>query len=185
VTQRANELLVVADTHGAVAVLAAVLAWGKKRGIGALAFLGDGVDDLPTAADRVGFHPPWKRVRGNGDGNHAVPFVDTMDFAGHRFFLCHGHLNGVQDGFVPIVSAARSVDAEVALFGHTHRPFWEEMSGILVLNPGSPVYPRGGYAPSFATIACPSDGWFEVRHWALAEGALGGISIRAYEPLGS
>jgi predicted phosphodiesterase len=166
VAQHTDELLVVADTHGAVAVLAAILAWGRKRGIGALAFLGDGVEDLDAAAD------------------HGVPFVDTMDFAGRRFFLCHGHLNGVQDGFVPLVSAARSVEADAALFGHTHRPFWEEIGGLLVLNPGSPARPRGDFAPSFATIACPAGKWFEVRHWALGEGALGGISIREYAPSG-
>jgi uncharacterized protein len=182
VTRRSDELLVVADTHGAVATLAAVLVWGKKRGIGALAFLGDGVADLPTAAERAGFHPPWKCVRGNGDADHTVPFVDTMDFAGRRIFLCHGHLNGVQDGFVPLLSSARSVKAEIALHGHTHKPFWDEIGGILVLNPGSPSRPRGSYAPSFATIGFPEVGWFEVHHWALAEGALGGITIREYEP---
>lgn len=180
--QRANELLVVADTHGAVSVLATVLTWARKRGVGALAFLGDGLEDLREASDRAGFHPPCKRVRGNGDPDHTVPFVDTMDFAGHRFFLCHGHLNGVQDGFSSLLAAARSVEADAALYGHTHKPFWDESGGILVLNPGSPSRPRGSYAPSFATIACPEDGWFEVRHWALAEGALGGISIREYDP---
>ncbi len=180
--QRADELLVIADTHGAVAVLAAVLNWARKRGVGALAFLGDGLDDLAAATDRVGYHPPCARVRGNGDSDHAVPFVDTLDFAGRRFFLCHGHLNGVQDSFVSLVTAARSVDADAALFGHTHKPFWDEMDRLLVLNPGSPSRPRGAFVPTFATIACPEGGWFQVRHWAIAEGTLGGLSIREYDP---
>ena len=35
---------------------------------------------------------------------------------------------------------------DVAICGHTHRPFVEkdEWTGVLVMNPGSPSYPRGG-----------------------------------------
>ena len=177
---RSPELLVVSDSHGDIAVLQGILEWGRKRGIGAFAFLGDGCADFPVAADLAGFHPPGKRVRGNGDFDHSLPFFDTPEFAGKRFFLCHGHLHGVAEGFGPLVAAARSIGADAALFGHTHRAFWDELDGMLVLNPGSPSRPRGP-KPTFATITVPSEGWFVVRHWALGRGALGGWIMRETE----
>ena len=44
---------------------------------------------------------------------------------------------------------------DVAICGHTHRPFVErdEWTGTLVMNPGSPTYPRGS-KPSMGRILC-------------------------------
>ena len=36
--------------------------------------------------------------------------------------------------------AARKVD--IVMFGHTHKPYFEQKDGITVLNPGSLAYPR-------------------------------------------
>ena len=45
---------------------------------------------------------------------------------------------------------ARSRNAQVAMFGHTHRPCLEIESDLTVLNPGSLSYPRQeGRKPSF------------------------------------
>jgi len=118
----APTLLAVSDTHGSRDSLAAVLTWGMKRGVRAIAFLGDGAEDAAEAMAVSACGLPWLRVRGNGDGDHAIPHADILDLGGRRFFLCHGHLHGVQDGFGPLVSAARSMGAQAALFGHTHRP---------------------------------------------------------------
>lgn len=44
---------------------------------------------------------------------------------------------------------------DVAICGHAHRPFVErdEWTGTLVMNPGSPTYPRGS-KPSMGRILC-------------------------------
>ena len=174
-------LLVVSDTHGDVDALTAVLAWAKHHGVTALAHLGDGVEDLRAATVRADFSPPAKRVRGNGDSTDAVPTTALLDFAGRRFFLCHGHLHGVQDDLGSLVRFAATMEADAVLFGHTHRPFWEEVDGLLVLNPGSLGKPRSGPGPSFATVECPENQWFSVRYWTLDRGILGRPLIREFQ----
>lgn len=51
---------------------------------------------------------------------------------------------------------------DVAICGHTHRPFfrWEKSPGgsarVLVMNPGSPTFPRTGDGPTIGRILCSS-----------------------------
>ncbi len=43
---------------------------------------------------------------------------------------------------------------EIAICGHTHRPFVErdKRTNTLVMNPGSPTFPRGGSGPTMGRI---------------------------------
>jgi putative phosphoesterase len=166
-------LLVMSDTHGNIASLKAVLAWAKKHQIDDAAFLGDGADDISAAVRETAFSGSIAMARGNGDSHHHIPTAMTLDFAGHTFFLVHGHLHRVNDGFDSLIAAAISVDADAALYGHTHVPFWEEMSGMLVLNPGSVGAPRSRIGPSFAVIECPPNEWFVIRYWKIKDGVIG------------
>jgi hypothetical protein len=175
VPEKPSELLVVSDSHGDVDALCRALSWAKDRGIRQFAFLGDGLSDLRRAFDRLSFFPSCCPVRGNGDYEPSVPFHRTLEIAGRRFLLTHGHLNAVQDSLDSLSFAARTSGAEAALFGHTHLPFSAEHRGVLALNPGSPSRPRGGYAPSFATVACPVQGPLEVFFWRIDP-----AGIRAY-----
>lgn len=173
------ELLVVSDTHGDSGVLATILRWGRRRGVGALAHLGDGARDLEEAFAEARWTAPYRAVGGNmdwegGTGGSCRP-AELFEFAGKRFLLVHGHLEGVAEGYGRLVTAAREARADAVLFGHTHRPFWEEIDGLLVLNPGSPSRPRWSGPPSFATIAIPRDGWFLIRYWAVEPGGRGGV----------
>jgi putative phosphoesterase len=167
-------LLVISDTHGNANSLIAVLNWAqKRRPVDALVFLGDGAGDLSLALAQTKFRPPWKAVKGNGDYDAPFPPWDILDFAGRRFFLTHGHLHALSEGFDALAASAKSLDAGAALFGHTHIPFWDEYRGLLLLNPGSLGRPRGSFGPGFATIECPPDGWFRIRHWTIGGGPLG------------
>ncbi len=161
------ELLAVSDSHGDAAVLEGILDWGRRRGVSALAHLGDGAQDMEDALSALGWFPPRHRVRGNMDGDHALPLAKCAEFAGKTFLLTHGHHEGVTEGYDRLTEIGRSMGADAVLFGHTHRAFWEEYSGILILNPGSPSRPRGAPEPSFATIEVPDDGWFLVHRWTV------------------
>ena len=179
---KAPTILVLSDTHGVLPNLTAVLTWAKGcRGIEQLWFLGDGIADLPLAAERAGFRPEWKFVRGNGDFDHQYPPSQTVEFAGKRFYLTHGHIQGVHDRLDTLLHVAAMEEADAVLFGHTHRPYWEELEGRLVLNPGSLGKPRNFQGPSFATLSVPSDQWFIVRFWHLIHGSLGNLQIRELE----
>ncbi|MDR1287703.1 MAG: metallophosphoesterase [Treponema sp.] len=165
-------LLVISDSHDDTASLESAMRWGMKRGVDALVFLGDGSAGFPQAAASAGFTLPWKMVRGNTDALSSAPCIDTLSFAGHVFFLTHGHLSGVDKDLGAITGAAKSAGCDAALYGHTHVPYWEEIDGILVLNPGSAGKPRSAAGACFATIECPPGEWFIIRYWKI-EGAPG------------
>lgn len=122
--------------------------------------LGDGAADV----DRISPHFPRQAfvgIKGNCDwfsysaynGAHRM-----LDMEGVRIFICHGHKHGVKGGDRSVlVSAARSLNADIALFGHTHRSeYYVDIKNggsgdeskteerLHVLNPGSISYPRGG-----------------------------------------
>jgi putative phosphoesterase len=160
-------LMVISDTHGVIGSLEAALRWGIKHRVDALVFLGDGTGDIPAACASTGFAIPWKMVRGNTDMDVSVPYADTLEFAGHSFFLSHGHLSGVSQDLSILASVARSSGADAALYGHTHVPYREEIGGILVLNPGSVGRPRSAAGASFATIECPPGAWFNIHYWEI------------------
>ena len=44
-------------------------------------------------------------------------------------------------------------------YGHIHRPVWEVVGGVTMLNPGSLTYPRQtGRRPSYMVLECvPTD----------------------------
>lgn len=174
--------LVLSDTHGVLQNLAAVLDWAKGcRGIEQLWFLGDGLADLPLVAERTGYRPEWALVRGNGDFDHQYPPSRIVEFAGKRFYLTHGHIQGVHDSLDTLLRLGAADEADGIIFGHTHRPYWEEIEGRLVLNPGSLGKPRNPQGPTFSTITVPADQWFIVRFWHLVPGPLGRLAVRELE----
>ena len=59
------------------------------------------------------------------------------ELGGVRLFLTHGHLFGVKSGMSRLKLEADRVGADIALFGHTHRPFLEEDGGVWYMNPGA------------------------------------------------
>ncbi len=166
-------VLVFSDIHGDVYSLKAVFSWAKKHHIDAAFFLGDGYDDVSQAKRETGFAGSLEMVRGNGDSVHHVPYTKTLEFAGHTFFITHGHLSRVSEGFAGLIAAAKSTGADAALYGHTHIPFWEEAEGLLILNPGSIGSPRSKKGSSFAVIECPPNEWFMIRYWRIKDGIIG------------
>ena len=61
--------------------------------------------------------------------------------------------------------AARNAD--IIMFGHTHRPYFEERDGITVLNPGSLSFPRQeGRKSSYMILETDGEEKYEfVQHF--------------------
>jgi len=155
-----KKLLVFSDSHGSLSALKALFNWAKERHspngtIIASAFLGDGFSDLQKAAEATGFLSDWKIVCGNNDYTHHIQEAAVFDLADHRFFMCHGHRQSIYRGYHLLLSAAKNNGADVALFGHSHVPFYENIDGISLINPGSVARPRSKTGATFAVIECP------------------------------
>ena len=166
-----KRLLVLSDTHGHVSALEAVLCWAGDRelsgGISAAVFLGDGAADLPRAANKTGFCSEWKIVRGNNDFDSQIQDTAVFDFGGHRFFLCHGHRYAIYNGYHSLIAAARKNEADAALFGHTHTPYYKNENNILLINPGSAGRPRSRIGSTFAVIECEQGKPLDVKFWEI------------------
>ena len=167
-----EKLLVLSDTHGNIAALRDVLNWAQARlppndTISAAVFLGDGIYDLRRAADAAGFFCEWKLVRGNNDFGGSAPETAVLDFCGHRFFLCNGHRYSVYSGYHTLIAAARNMDANAALFGHTHVPYYKKEGNLLLVNPGSIGMPRSRIGASFAVIECSPGKPIEAEFWGI------------------
>ena len=169
-----KRFLVLSDIHGSVKTLEAVLNWAKGIAPDAAVFLGDGISDLGRVTAATGFPCPWQMVRGNNDFASQCQEAAIFDFAGHRFFICHGHRYNLYTTTETLVAAARNNNANAALFGHTHVPFIDDAGGILLLNPGCIGNPRSKIGPTFAVIECTPGNPLKPEFWGID--AAGNIS---------
>mgnify|MGYP000006539706 FL=1 len=86
---------------------------------------------------------------GNNDYSYAygpeVRAFTTAHIGGLRWMICH-----YRERIDPRV-------CDVAICGHTHRPFIKEEKRCLIMNPGSPTFPRTILGPTCGRIVV-SDG---------------------------
>lgn len=127
------KILVLSDSHRAIGAMydAAML-----EDPDVILHLGDHVSDaeeLSYALDLIDFY----MVRGNCDFGAQAPETILTELGGVRLFLTHGHLFGVKSGMSRLRLEANRVGANIALFGHTHRPLLEEDGGVWYMNPGA------------------------------------------------
>lgn len=138
--------LIFSDSHGSHLALAKALKLHPDCDI--VFFLGDGLSDFDMLA--LGDNTKmWIAVRGNCDydpyfKDKFVPKTDTITLFGKKIVLTHDDLYGVKSGEGGLISLAREEQADIVLFGHTHRrrEFYHE--GVYYFNPGSltPSYPN-------------------------------------------
>lgn len=132
------KILVISDTHGRDRRMERVL----KRELPA-----DQVIHCGDVEGRDGYlrrlvPGPCCIVGGNCDYDPKLPPSVAFNLAGHRFFVTHGHRQGVNFGMESLLRAARENQADIVCFGHTHRPVFEQQEGIWLCNPGSLTFPR-------------------------------------------
>lgn len=94
---------------------------------------------------------PLEAVSGNCDFERECE-EKLLTIENKKIFLCHGHNYHVKSGYLNLEYAAREKGADLALFGHTHRVFYDMHNGIAMLNPGSIGEPRGLTEPSYGQI---------------------------------
>jgi len=127
-------IIVFSDSHGSTGCMQAALLDHPEADM--IIHLGDGEKDLEklshlTAGKKI------IQVCGNCDLYSFLPANEIVDVAGVRIFCTHGHTELVKHGTEQLVEKAKSLNASVALYGHTHQTVTWYDDGLYVLNPGS------------------------------------------------
>jgi hypothetical protein len=81
-------------------------------------------------------------VSGNCDFFSREPSEKNFKIAGIQVWLTHGHLYDVKNSYRKLVEKAKTLGAQVSVFGHTHFPAVFKERGIIFINPGSISRPR-------------------------------------------
>ena len=99
------------------------------------------LDDLQRDAEELALLYPqlsMVTVPGNCDGWTSEPAITRITLRGKVILLSHGHLWLVKSDYDTALAQARKSQADILLFGHTHRAYCQqEEDGLWVLNPGS------------------------------------------------
>ena len=152
------KILVFSDSHGETGDMRRIIEYVHPDAEYVI-HLGDGAEDMERLSP---FFPrqAFVGVKGNCDWFYSSDYNGAhrvLDMEGVRIFICHGHRHGVKKGdYSILLSAANSLKADIALFGHTHYSEYtvftkvgewdgQEKGAVLhVMNPGSVSRPRGG-----------------------------------------
>ena len=156
------KILVVSDTHRKDDNLKLVLS--EECPLDMLIHLGDAEGSEHFLPDGVTPDCRMEMVLGNNDFFSRLDREREIDIAGHKAFITHGHYYGVSMGPEGLVDEAKSRGCDIAMYGHTHRPFLDVIDGVTVLNPGSLSYPRQeGRRPSYMIIHVDADGKMDYQ----------------------
>ncbi len=150
----------IADTHGQLRPdVHRALA-----GVSMILHAGDVCGD--EILDELNLIAPTQAVYGNCDEPWNTRLVERLDLeiGGVRIHVSHGHELGR-----PKPSAvAAAYDADVCVYGHTHKQVIERVDGRLIVNPGAAGPRRFDLVPCVAVLTI-TDGRADAELIVLAE----------------
>ena len=128
-----TKIFVFSDSHGEVDKMVDIISRDKPDMI---LHLGDYTSDCDELRDRF---PKMdiRNVKGNCDRYSAKPELLVINEGGKKIFACHGHKYNVKEGYTNICFAALEKEADILLFGHTHKAYRDTHLGMEIMNPGS------------------------------------------------
>ncbi|WP_144905152.1 metallophosphoesterase [Halobellus captivus] len=153
-------LTVVSDTHSTDSHRLSGRTLDAVREAEVVAHAGDFMresvlDDFERESSRL------LGVIGNNDDapiRSRLPEARNFTFGGLTFAMTHTRPGGPTA--LPLFGRQRGAD--VVLFGHSHRPTYDERGEVVLLNPGSHAQPRGNRA-AHAELEARPDGGVEGR----------------------
>ena len=126
------KLLILSDSHRKMEYMYRAV---EREQPDLIIHLGDHDRDAERLSKRYPEIPLWS-VCGNCDyGAGPERIVQTLE--GVRIYATHGHTLRVKYGLLRAELAAREAEANLLLFGHTHRALCDWHNGLWMLNPGT------------------------------------------------
>jgi hypothetical protein len=135
---------IISDTHYCRAAPWIIPDWIEKAFSGSDMIIHAGDLERPEVTAALSEIAPVYVVRGNCDYyDLSVPEVIGVKTPAGLLTVAHR-----------AEKARASIENEtrIMVYGHTHLPVISEEKNLLVINPGSPVLPRGGLPPSIAVV---------------------------------
>ncbi|PLR98065.1 metallophosphoesterase [Bacillus sp. T33-2] len=131
------KILIVSDSHGSAGILGKLKARHRQE-VDLMIHCGDSeleADDLAISH--------YTAVRGNCDFHPGFLEEAVEEVNGHRILITHGHRYNVKASLLSLSYRAEEVKADIVCFGHSHQLGAELIKGVLFINPGSILLPRG------------------------------------------
>lgn len=162
------KILIVSDTHRRDGNLQTVIE--RTAPFDMLIHLGD----AEGSEDRI---EAWCReqnescqvhiILGNNDFFSNLDREKEISIGRYRAFLTHGHFYSVSVGPERLIDEAKDRHVQIAMYGHTHKPYLNKRNGIMVLNPGSLSFPRqDGRKPTYIVMELDKEG---EAHYSIKE----------------
>ncbi len=127
------KVLIFSDSHGKTVPMCRAI---EEEAPDHVLHLGDYARDADFLRETYP-HLPVTNVPGNCDYGNTAPESCTLTLDGIRVFMTHGHRYQVKYMYLRAIYAALEQDAQILLFGHTHRAECFEEKGLWALNPGA------------------------------------------------
>ena len=151
------KILIVSDTHRKDDNLRAVIA--KTAPIDMLIHLGDAEGSEHLIESLVNEGCRLEMVLGNNDFFSSLDREKEIMIGRYKVLLTHGHYYSVSLGPEQLKKDAVARGFDIAMYGHTHRPYLDRGDQITILNPGSLSYPRqDGRKPSYMIMEIDQNG---------------------------
>ncbi len=127
-------ILVFSDSHGLTCRMRDAIMNHPEADM--IIHLGDGERDIEAVSDVIAGRKVVQ-VCGNCDFYSQLPVNEIITVNGTKIFCSHGHTELVKHGIGAFVSKAKSINARIALYGHTHESVTDYDDGLYIMNPGS------------------------------------------------
>ncbi len=136
-----HKILIFSDTHGSIDDCIDII--NSEKSLDAVIHAGDCARD---AEDLISIFPdiPIHYVSGNNDWYTSAPLDLLLKIGGKNIFVTHGHEYKVKYEYnlKTLSNKANQHNADLVIFGHTHKPQTEYIGKMILLNPGSVRFTR-------------------------------------------
>ncbi len=131
------KILVFSDSHGSETSMFYAVRYHKDAKV--VIFCGDGHQDIDIIRKKFPDRT-YYAVRGNCDWYCDNPVLLTANVGGKKILVSHGHTQMVKSSLDRLIALGHQENADIVLFGHTHRQLTIADSRMLICNPGSIGY---------------------------------------------